>query len=161
MKKLTIICIDDQREVLSAIASDLNVFEPYCLIEECESADEAMELMEELDAEGKAIALLISDHIMPGKNGVEFLTEINQEHRFRHIKKILLTGLATHQDTIRAINNAGIDHYLEKPYKAQELQQAVKELVTQYILRTGLNYEEYPGLMDQDTLLKEMRNKIQ
>lgn len=56
-------------------------------VEDCESADEALELMDDLDAEGEFIALVISDHVMPGKTGVELLTEISQDARFVHTKK--------------------------------------------------------------------------
>lgn len=43
--------------------------------------------MDDLDAEGEFIALVISDHVMPGKIGVELLTEISQDARFVHTKK--------------------------------------------------------------------------
>ena len=109
MEKLNIICVDDQREVLSAVLQDL---EPLCFwlnIEDCESASEALELMDELDANGEYVALVISDHVMPEKTGVELLTEISADARFTYTKKVLLTGQATHSDTINAINSAGIN----------------------------------------------------
>ena len=34
------------------------------------------------------------------------------------ILKLLLTGLATHQDTINAINNADIDRFIEASLKS-------------------------------------------
>ncbi len=43
--------------------------------------------MDELDAEGEFIALVISDHVMPGKTGVELLTDISQDPRFTQTKK--------------------------------------------------------------------------
>jgi two-component system chemotaxis response regulator CheY len=87
MDKLNIIYVDDQREVLSTLSKDLEVFEKYFSVEECESADEALELVNELDASGGLIALIISDHIMPGKSGVDFLIEINNDGRFGQTKK--------------------------------------------------------------------------
>ncbi|MCB0504833.1 MAG: response regulator, partial [Cyclobacteriaceae bacterium] len=67
MEKIVIVLIEDQREVLEAIAKDLAPLEDAFMIEECDSADEAGELMENLDSEGDYVALIISDHIMPGK----------------------------------------------------------------------------------------------
>ena len=119
MENIVIVIIEDQREVLEAIAKDLAFFEDAFLIEECDSADEAEELLETLDAEGQQIALVVSDHIMPGRSGVDFLIELNDDPRFVTTRKILLTGLATHSDTINAINNAAIDRYIEKPWEAQ------------------------------------------
>ena len=106
MDKLNLICVDDQREVLSAVLQDLQSLSQWLNIEDCESADEVLELMDELDAEGEMIALIISDHVMPGKTGVELLTEISKDSRFIHTRKVLLTGQATHTDTINAINSA-------------------------------------------------------
>lgn len=82
MEKLNLICVDDQREVLSAVLQDLAPLKTWVNIEECESADEALDLLDELDSEGGYIALVISDHVMPGKNGVELLTDVSHDYRF-------------------------------------------------------------------------------
>jgi two-component system chemotaxis response regulator CheY len=37
-------------------------------------------------------------------------------HIFKETRKILLTGQANHADTIRAVNEAHIDNYFEKPW---------------------------------------------
>ncbi|MBX2840732.1 MAG: response regulator [Flammeovirgaceae bacterium] len=157
MEKLYIICVDDQREVLSTIAKDLSVFENDLTIEECESAAEAEELIDEIDSEGNFVAMIISDHVMPGKSGVEFLSDVNKDDRFPNTQKILLTGLATHQDTIAAINSASINQYLEKPWNKEELIKSVKKLLTQFILKTGLDYQKYPTLTDQETLFEILK----
>ncbi len=156
MEKLNIICVDDQREVLSAVLQDL---EPLCFwlnIEDCESASEALDLMDELDANGEHIALVISDHVMPEKTGVEFLTEISGDPRFTHTKKVLLTGQATHSDTINAINSAGINRYLEKPWGTSDLIECVRTLATEYIFESGLDYSQWQNELDQKVLLSRL-----
>ena len=104
MEKLKIISIDDQREILAALRKDLLQLGEYCSLAECESAEEAAEVLDEVDAEGAHLAILICDHVMPGQNGIDFLAEFDKDVRFPHTKRVLLTGLATHQDTIVAIN---------------------------------------------------------
>lgn len=157
MESIVIILIEDQKEVLAAVAKDIDTLEENFVIEECDSAAEAEELMEELDSEGAHIALIISDHIMPGKSGVDFLIEINEDSRFRPTKKILLTGLATHQDTINAINNAAIDRYLEKPWDPEQLKSYSKELITEYILEKGIDYSSFVETLDQKVLLNKLK----
>ncbi|NBC82832.1 MAG: response regulator [Bacteroidetes bacterium] len=152
MEKITVIYLDDQREVLATIGKDLAFFENLLNLEECETVDEAEQLMENLYSKGHYVALVISDHIMPGKNGVEFLSEINRDDRFEKTKKVLLTGLATHEDTITAINNANIQRYIEKPWKSEELVQLTRELITSYILENGIDYEPFMEVLDQNTL---------
>lgn len=159
MEKINIICVDDQREVLNTLTQNLVPFESLLIIEECESADEALEIIDEIDAEGNYVAVIISDHVMPGKNGVEFLTEVKEDGRFNETKKILLTGLATHKDTINAINQAGIDKYLEKPWDGDELIHNVKKLLTKYLIEKGISYEKYMDLLDQETLYDALKMK--
>lgn len=157
MEKLNLICVDDQREVLSAVLQDLEPLSTWLNIEDCESAAEALELMDDFDAEGEFVALIISDHVMPGKTGVELLTEISQDGRFSTTKKILLTGQATHQDTITAINLARIESYFEKPWNAEILRERARTLVTEFIFDQGLDYTDYQGNLDQNVVLARLR----
>lgn len=159
MNKLNIICIDDHREVLAALRKDLEMFEDTCEIDECESAAEAYELMEELYKENKIPAILICDHVMPGQNGIDFLIQINGEKRFQGVKKVVLTGLATHQDTILAINKAGIDRYVEKPWYSNELQDLVRTLATSFIIENKIEYSEFNDLLDKELIFDKISRK--
>jgi len=157
MEKINIICVDDEREVLESVSRDLDYFSDMFNIEECESAFECLALLEELDAQQEYVALIISDHIMPEKSGVELLTEVAKDNRFSGTKKLLLTGLATQADTIQAINNAKLDNFLEKVWDPKELLQMVKELITEYIVEKGLDYEEYIEKLDAPTLYRLLK----
>ena len=157
MEKLFVIIVDDQREVLTTISKDLSELSAKVSIEECESSGEALELLEEIDSNGDFPAVVISDHVMPGKTGVEFLSDISSDSRFSKVKKVLLTGLASHQDTINAINQANIQSYIEKPWDKANLVKTVKELITLYILDVGADYENFSEVIDNDTLLANLR----
>ncbi|HAA56878.1 MAG TPA: hypothetical protein DCE42_19080 [Myxococcales bacterium] len=159
MEKIFIVCVDDQPDTLSAVSKDLELFETHCGVEMCESAKEAFALLDELDAAGDFPAVIISDHVMPGQTGVEFLAEVEKDKRFDAVRKILLTGLATHQDTVAAINHARIDHYLEKPWKPETLVQAVKEQLTYFVLRKGLDYQDYAPILDPTLLLETIHQR--
>lgn len=157
MDKPHIIVVDDQRDVLTTVLKDLEGFSDYFKMDECESAEEAKELLDEIDGEGEAAALIVCDHIMPDQNGVDFLIELNNDSRFRHTRKLLLTGLATHKDTITAINAARIDRYIEKPWDKEALIGVVKVLLTNFLLDAGLDYQPYLPVLDQPTLYQELR----
>lgn len=157
MANLNILCMDDQREVLATLKKDMGEFKSYFGLHYCESAAEAQELIEEIDSEGNAIVLIVCDHIMPGKNGIDFLIELNKDIRFKHTKKVLLTGLASHQDTIVAINKAAIHQYIEKPWNSHDLIQVARVLLTEYLVETGQDYQSYLPILDQPTLYRVMR----
>jgi two-component system chemotaxis response regulator CheY len=158
MEKINIICVDDEREVLESVVRDLDYFSDTFNIEECESAFECLDLLDELDAQQEHVAVLISDHVMPDKSGVELLTEVASDNRFLGTKKLLLTGLATQADTIKAINNAKLDHFLEKVWDPDELLQTVKELLTEYVVEKGIDYEDFIDKLDAPTLYRLVKH---
>jgi len=159
MEKINIICVDDEREVLDAVVRDLDYLSDMFNIEACESAFECLDLLEEFDAQQEYVAVIISDQVMPGKTGVELLTEVELDNRFLGTKKLLLTGLATQEDTIKAINNAKLDSFLEKVWDPEELLQTVKELLTEYIIEKGIDYEKYLDRLDAPTLYRLLKHK--
>lgn len=154
---LHIICVDDQREVLAALRNDLTELPFVC--EFCESADEAGEVLEDIDAEGGYVAVIVCDQVMPEKSGVEFLTEVAEDGRFEHVKKLLLTGLATHQDTIEAINKASIHAYMEKPWDVDGLLGEIRKLVTDFVLDVGLDYQSISEGLDPQRLYERLSKK--
>jgi len=154
MEKLFLICIDDQREVLSALLKELRDLKPYFEILDCESAAEAEEALDEVEMQGGELALIICDHVMPEKTGVQFLAETRRSNRFPKTRQILLTGLATQDDTIEAINQAQINRYLEKPWDHENLMETIKTLVTEYVVDSGLEYKSLLPVLDQGVLYK-------
>lgn len=157
MDSLFIVCVDDQREVLNALTTDLEVLEPLLRIEECESVDEAWDVIESIDAEGDHLALVITDQVMPKNTGVDLLKKLSEDYRFQASKTMMLTGQANHRDTIEAINTAQLDYYTEKPWDRHELIKIIKVLLTKYVLDIGLNYSDYTSILDQETLLNHLR----
>lgn len=152
MDKLHILCIDDQREVLTSVSLDIACFSDHVVIEECESAEEAWELLGELSAKNANIALFICDYLMPGVNGVDLLAQVAKDPRFPHARKILLTGQAGHKDTINAINHAHIDYYLEKPWNADVLRARCRQFLTEYLFDAGLYDKQWASFADPEVL---------
>lgn len=157
MTRPVIICIDDQRDVLASLMHDLEDFAEEAELVDCESAEEAAEVLEESDSRCVPVALIISDHVMPKKTGVEFLSEVEADGRFAETKKLLLTGLATHKDTIEAINRARIDLYIAKPWKRGEVRSAVKRLFTHFLFDADLDYREFSLLADANIVFERLK----
>jgi len=74
--------------------------------------------------------LIISDVMMPKKNGYELCEEIKHNIRTKHIPIILLTAKADLSMKIEGLEH-GADDYLTKPFNAQELKAKVKSLLNQ------------------------------
>ena len=156
MDIIHIICVDDQQEVLDSVTRDLRPLSSHIRIEEACSAADCLSLIEEIDQDGGKIALIISDQVMPGESGVDLLRRVNDDRRFPHTRKVLLTGQATHSDTIRAVNEGHIDNYIEKPWLAEKLVETIKRLLTLYVMEDGLDYQQLMPVLDSTTLLKKL-----
>ncbi len=157
MEKINIICVDDQQEVLDSVMRDLRPLGDLIRLEEASSAAECLDLVEQIDEDGDHIAVIISDQVMPGEQGTDLLRKITTDGRFNKTRKVLLTGQATHADTINAINEGGIDNYVEKPWQPEHLLNVVKRLLTLYILDSGIDYRPYMSILDNTTLFSKLR----
>ncbi len=157
MEKINIICVDDQQEVLDSVMRDLRPLGDLIRLEEASSAAECLDLVEQIDEDGDHIAVIISDQVMPGEQGTDLLRKITTDGRFNKTRKVLLTGQATHADTINAINEGGIDNYVEKPWQPEHLLNVVKRLLTLYILESGIDYRPYMSILDNTTLFSKLR----
>ena len=77
IKKSTIICVDDEPTVLTALKYQLKrYFGSDYYIETVDNGEEALELLDELHEDNMPVPLIISDQIMPGMKGNELLKEV-------------------------------------------------------------------------------------
>lgn len=119
-----IIYVDDEAVILLALRQELlRSFRGKALVETALDADEAEKIIEELEREGVKVALVISDWLMPGRRGDEFLIDL---HRKRpDIKSILVTGQADEEAIKRTERDAGLCACFRKPWDLQSLKAAV------------------------------------
>src|SRR5262245_29596963 len=128
-----IICVDDEEGILTALRQQLGArFGNECEIEVAQSGKDALELIEELRKEGEALAVIIADQIMPGMKGVELLEEVHK--RSPGTTKILLTGQAGLDAVVAAINRAGLNRYIPKPWDEPDLRLTVENLLRTFRL---------------------------
>ncbi len=72
--------------------------------------------------------LIISDVMMPGKDGYQLCQEVKADPKTKHIPVILLTAKAELSEKISGLEH-GADDYLTKPFNAQELKAKIKSLI--------------------------------
>ncbi|MDO7850756.1 FAD-dependent oxidoreductase [Hymenobacter convexus] len=117
--KPIILAVDDDPQVLAAIARDLRQeFAQDYRILRVNSGPEALETIKELHAKEEPLALILADQRMPELEGVELLTASREF--FPDAKRVLLTAYADTEAAVRAINSARLDHYLMKPWDPPE-----------------------------------------
>ena len=108
----TLLLVDDEPNVTNALRRALRN-RPYRILTAQNGVD-ALRLMEE-----NTVNLVVSDARMPGMDGATLLAEICE--RWPACIRILLTGYADIDATIKAINDGKIYRYLSKPWHDDEL----------------------------------------
>lgn len=120
MEKKAIICVDDEKIVLESLQEQLEKqFGDDYIYEVAESAEEGIEIIEELSQNGVKILIIVSDWLMPGTKGDEFLIKVHE--RYPGIVKVLLTGQAKEDSIKKAEEKADLFAVLHKPWSGEEL----------------------------------------
>lgn len=72
--------------------------------------------------------LLITDWMMPRKDGLSLVKEMKQRDQLKRVPIVILTAKTAPRDVIAGINS-GARHYLTKPFKPDELISKVKKVL--------------------------------
>ncbi len=115
-KKGLVVVVDDEPQVLEALAVSLRR-QPYRVL----SANSALDCLAILERE--PVDVVVSDESMPGMSGSVLLAEIEQ--RFSHVVRIMLTGHASLDVAVRAINEGRVFRLLQKPCPSSQLREAI------------------------------------
>jgi len=150
-RKATILIVDDEEMVLTALRSFFELETSYRIVT-CDSPTDALDIIEK-----DRVDVIIADFMMPAMDGIEFLRQARD--RRPHATRILLTGYADVQNAIRAINEAGLYQYLEKPWDNDRLKLVVRNGVERSSLVNELD-SRISALESANVELLEMRNKL-
>jgi response regulator RpfG family c-di-GMP phosphodiesterase len=108
----TILIVDDDTSTRNLIADALKEETPY-YIRKADSGIKALELLQK-----KPCDLVISDLKMPGMDGIELLTRIQEINPTTSV--IIITGYSSVDISVSAMKSGAID-FLEKPFKIDDL----------------------------------------
>jgi signal transduction histidine kinase len=152
MRKPVILCVDDEKIILSSLKEQLKrrFGEDYG-VETVESGEEALEILDELEEDIIDLPVVIADQIMPGMKGDELL-------RYIHMKspktmKIMLTGQANAEAVGSALNYANLYRYIAKPWEETDLSLTVTEALRSYF--------QDKKLEEQNAMLQKLNQELE
>jgi len=146
MDGYSVLIVDDEPNVLNALQR-LFAGEGYRLFM-VEIAEEGLKVLER-----EHIDLIISDQKMPGMNGIEFLEKTVE--LYPDIIRIIITGHAELDDTIRAVNSGCIYKFIIKPWNNEDLKLTVRRALEQYHLLIK-NRDLTVELKKRDKILEDL-----
>ena len=147
------ICVDDEQSVLETLKEQLeDHFPDTHEVLTANSAEEALNLIHTLLEDQEIIEMIISDQVMPGMKGDEFLQIVHK--KLPDTIKILLTGHAGLDSAIKAINYGGLNRYIEKPWNMNSMKDDISEL----ILKFRQNLENQYIINNLEKRIKELES---
>lgn len=114
----TVLFVDDEKRILSTLKR-LLMGEPFKVL----TADSAAAALKTL--ESTPVDIIVSDERMPGMRGSDLLTEVKR--LYPDICRIMLTGHASLEASISAINSGRIFRFLLKPVTKADLLEALHQ----------------------------------
>ena len=124
VRELAVLAVDDEQEIIESLRRTLRG-EAYRFIGTT-SPHEARDIVDRGEAD-----LLIADIDMPGMNGLELTAHVRQTRP--QVVRILLTGDASLESAIDAINRGEVHRYYVKPWRNEALRQSIREALDRRI----------------------------
>ncbi len=120
MNKPVVLLVDDNKEILEFIASNLT--DTYEVVE-CYDGAQALEYLRQ-----NSVHLIVSDVMMPVMDGFEFCRLIKSDVELSHLPFVLLTAKNTLQSKLEGLE-LGADAYIEKPFSPRHLKTQIANLL--------------------------------
>jgi cyclic di-GMP phosphodiesterase len=121
VERASILVIDDDEQIRGLIVSLLRPLGH--LVAQAGSVEEALEKIAQATPD-----LILVDMQLPGRTGFDILTEIRADARTRLVPVVMITGVATHETKLKAIQ-AGVTDFIAKPFSPEELAARVRALL--------------------------------
>jgi diguanylate cyclase (GGDEF)-like protein len=135
-QKCSLLIVDDEQYILPMLTAMLAAeYEVHTA--DCAEAAQAVFARHPID-------VILTDLKMPRQTGIQLLEWVRQN--YPRTVRLLMTGYAELEDTIDAINRGQVYHYLLKPWRAEDLQQVVRNAAEKRLLERS-----------RDQLLEQLR----
>lgn len=142
----TVLILDDEPMVTKTLEGVLGLDEGLSAVTFNDARPALGHLREE------RVDAIVSDFVMPGMNGLEFLAEAKTIQP--EAARILLTGYADKDSAIQSINEIGLYQYIEKPWRNEHLLMVLRNAVERSELLRNLRELDAPQDEIRDKLWK-------
>ena len=116
----TVLIVDDEPEIRLALETALRRDIEGVRVLQASDAEEGLRTLLR-----ETVHVVLSDHRMPGKDGVAFLADARREAP--DAARILMTGYTSGDLAVRAINEARVERFLAKPFGMAEAVAIVRD----------------------------------
>jgi two-component system response regulator ResD len=120
---MNILIIDDEEKICDLIKIFLESAFPFNSIVSAPNSNMATQkfLNQEFD-------LLIIDHVIPGKMGIDYIKQLRTSVKFNRTKIMLISGYLQQEDVLHAIE-LDVKNIVVKPFTRQQIINEVSEIL--------------------------------
>jgi DNA-binding response OmpR family regulator len=112
----TVLIVDDEQDIVDALGRTLRGL--GCRFLGATSGREALRILDQ-----ETVDLIVSDIDMPLMSGLDLIARVRVSHP--HVVRVVLTGVASLDTALRAINDGEVHRFLTKPWNKDELRQVI------------------------------------
>jgi DNA-binding response OmpR family regulator len=123
LKQMNILILDDEEKICDLVKAFLNSMGKWNTIVIANNTLQATQKLQ-----NQRFDLLILDHVLPGKLGIEFAETLRNTVKFQSLKIMVISGFLQQDDVLKSVD-LGIKHILVKPFSRQQLIDKVKEIL--------------------------------
>jgi two-component system probable response regulator PhcQ len=127
LKKYAVLYVDDEEQALKYFRKGLD--KDFRVL----TANGVLEALMLLDTQADSIGVVITDQRMPGRTGVDLLTEVRQ--KWPGIVRILITAYADIDSAIASVNSGSIYKYITKPADFNQLRSILTDAMKMHLTR--------------------------
>ena len=123
LKEMHVLVVDDEDKICEIIQLFLGTLGPFKSVVKANNTLQALQKFQ-----NQHFDLLILDHVLPGKHGIEFAETLKKSVKHHNLKILLISGFLQQEDVLRSVD-LGIKHILVKPFTRQQLVSKVSEIL--------------------------------
>lgn len=139
---------DDFREYLQSMLSD------QYRISTASEGNEALNILEETLPD-----LIISDVMMPGMNGLEFVNSLRKQEKFQHLPVLFLSAKDQETDMETGLST-GADLYLTKPVKTSLLLSQIEAVLRRERILKSNQIEQEFAENEEEPFVRQVRTLV-
>ncbi|HEX3027778.1 MAG TPA: HD domain-containing phosphohydrolase [Clostridia bacterium] len=144
-----ILIVDDENMITSTLSTLIKMVMKHSV----KTYNDPLQALQSEDLLHKRVDLVITDFMMPGMNGLEFLRNVKEKNP--DAVTILLTGYADKENAIKSINEVGLYYYLEKPWDNNDLIKVIKNGLEKKELSDNLK-QKYKELEESNSEIRRL-----
>jgi PAS domain S-box-containing protein len=135
MKQLKVVIIEDEEAHFQLMKRAIHKEFPFASVDYFQECYACLQRLDEISPD-----IIITDYLMPGMNGIEFLEALNRENK--DIPVIMITGQGSESIAIQAMKLGAWDYLVKTPNFFTLLPGVIEKVVSEQKLKEALRQSE-------------------